>query len=284
MLKAKDPSIKIVMLEHKIEQLEKHIQTPQQITNNAIVNHGVVNHIVIKPWGADLEITAADVLAALSNIPSIVGNSEVVEVLMNLTRRAHVRPESRNIHLNPRRGDQALALMSSGWSALPIEEATRKLFDGAVGSISKLPEITGVTNDIVASSIPRQYMFERDDCVQLGLRPMVAHLTNLAPGGPGPCVTEEKQPSCDKQVAAALLKTNPPIHGMDAEYISNLAKLAKTTPTLMVQAIWQASGSGLCGLLEGRTAQEILRDHPELKRQIALIEQIDKANYSYRAN
>ena len=70
------------MLEHKIEQLEKHIQTPQQITNNAIVNHGVVNHIVIKPWGADLEITAADVLAALSNIPSIVGNSEVVEVLM----------------------------------------------------------------------------------------------------------------------------------------------------------------------------------------------------------
>ena len=166
--------------------MNAHTMNVMQNTN--IVN---VNNVTIAPWGSPLQLTDADVEAALATVPGLAGTPalpEVVAALMELVKRAHMPPAARNIHLNPKRTDQALALTTGGWAAMPLEEATVALFDGASASMAaaRAPSV----RQTVRMSIPVQYRTERAASVALGLRPMGAHLLNVAPGGPGPLLIE----------------------------------------------------------------------------------------------
>ena len=155
-----------------------------------------------------MELTDGDVEAALASIPGLAGTptlAEVVGALMALVKRAHGPAEARNVYISPRRADQALALTAGGWAALPLEEATSALFDAASARI-EAPAARGPLPPAARAAatarqervrglrveVPVQYRIERESAVQLGLRPMEAHLINTRPGGPGPLLLEAK--------------------------------------------------------------------------------------------
>ena len=259
---------------------------PSNATNNMIVNNigGTVSNIVnvnnvtIAPWGSPLQLTDADVEAALATVPGIAGTPaipEVVAALMELVKRAHVAPAARNIHLNPKRTDQALALMPGGWAAMPLEEATAALFDGASASMAaaRAPSV----RQTVRMSIPVQYRTERAASVALGLRPMGAHLLNVAPGGPGPLLIEAiaaaagivpaanmpptavTQP-LDPARAVARLKEVPVRYStpgvIDPTWLTDITAAAGVSTGELVLALRRASAVGACGMAEW---QEMMR-------------------------
>ena len=156
-----------------------------QTTNNV--------NVTVAPWGSPLQLTDADVEAALAVVPGLAGNTalpEVVAVLMDLVKRSHIPEAARNVHINPKRCDQALALTAAGWAALPLAEATTALFDGASARIAAPVVAAGDRQrqraNPLRATLPMQYRADKEAAVQLGLRPMEAHLANIAPGGPGP--------------------------------------------------------------------------------------------------
>jgi len=171
-----------------------------QVTN--INNVSTVNNnisVSIRPWGAALELTDGDVEAALATVPGLAGTptlAEVVSTLMELVKRAHAPAEARNIHLNPKRADQALALTAGGWATLPLAEATGVLFDAASARMEapagrKAATARQERERGLRAEVPVQYRIEKETAVQLGLRPMEAHLANTRPGGPGPLLLEK---------------------------------------------------------------------------------------------
>ena len=198
----------------QINKLEKELsQAPKQIIENAVngpltqvtnnVNNvSTVNNnisVSIRPWGAVLELTDGDVEAALASIPGLAGTptlAEVVSTLMELVKRAHAPMTARNIHLNPKRADQALALTAGGWATLPLAEATGVLFDAASARMEapagrKAATARQERERGLRAEVPVQYRIEKETAVQLGLRPMEAHLANTRPGGPGPLLLEK---------------------------------------------------------------------------------------------
>ena len=212
--------------------MNAHTMNVMQNTNTNIIN---VNSITIAPWGSPLQLTDADVEAALATVPGIAGTlalPEVVAALMELVKRAHVPPAARNVHLNPKRTDQALALSPGGWAALPLEEATAALFDGASASMAALSRWDKLTPKVgqaarapsmrqtMRATLPVQYRAERADAVQMGLRPMGAHLLNVAPGGPGPLLlagpaaeagaAQALAPAVAQALAPAVAQAPPP--------------------------------------------------------------------------
>ena len=167
-------------------------QVANQVNNNITVN--------IRPWGAPLALTDGDVEAALATVPGLAGTptlAEVVSALMELVKRAHAPAEARNIHLNPKRGDQALALTAGGWATLPLAEATTVLFDAASARMEAPAGRKAAATPRqerergLRAEVPVQYRIEKETAVQLGLRPMEAHLANTRPGGPGPLLLEK---------------------------------------------------------------------------------------------
>jgi len=252
---------------------------PITVTNNianATVNNvtNVVNNVTIAPWGAPLQLTDADVEAALSSIPGVAGTPampEVVAALMELVKRAHMPEAARNVYLNPRRGDQALAQTAAGgWAAMPLTEATAVLFDGASARIA-VPTARRRVNALQAS-VPVQYRADKALAVQLGLRPMEAHLANMAPGGPGPLLLEsvavsaaeqpaQLQPTLDPAAAAALIQRLParyePSGAITAEWLASVVAAAGTTAGELVRALRQASARSLCGFTEWRGIMQL---------------------------
>ena len=223
-----------------------------------------VNNVTIAPWGSPLQLTDADVEAALATVPGLVGTPalpEVVAALMELVKRAHAPQAARNVHLNPKRTDQALALTTGGWAAMPLEEATAALFDGASASMAaaRAPSM----RQTIRASIPIQYQAERTDAVQMGLRPMGAHLLNVAPGGPGPLLIEATAATVvalDPARAVALLKAIPLRYSapgaLDPAWLAEITAAAGTPAGELVRALRQASAAGACGMAEW---QEIMR-------------------------
>ena len=259
-------------LQARMDVIEKKQSTTQHQTNTAIinnianntVNHLTVNHVTIAPWGSPLALTDADVEAALASIPGVAGTPampEVVAALMELVKRAHMPDAARNVYLNPRRGDQALACTAAGsWAAMPLTEATAVLFDGASARIAA-PTARRRVNALQAS-VPVQYRADKALAVQLGLRPMEAHLANMAPGGPGPLLLESVaaeaavvvQPTLDPAAAAALIQRLParyePGGAVTAEWLASVLAAAGTTAGELVRALRQASAQRLCGFAE----------------------------------
>ena len=242
-----------------------------------------VNNVTIAPWGSPLQLTDADVEAALAGVPGLAGTPampEVVAALMELVKRAHVPPAARNIHLNPKRTDQALALTTGGWAAMPLEEATAALFDGASASMAAARAPT--VRQMMRTSIPVQYRAERAASVQLGLRPMGAHLLNVAPGGPGPLLlTGPAEPAgataatgADAQQSAEiassafdairaceLLKNHPATAGVSAEWLMRVTAAAGVSAMGLARALRQASAAGLCGMAEWQGILRLQRDN-----------------------
>ena len=240
-------------------------------TVNNVVNHVNSVRLEISPWGSPLQLTDADVEAALATVPGLAGTPalpEVVAALMELVKRAHVAPAARNIHLNPKRTDQALALMPGGWAAMPLEEATAALFDGASASIeaARAPSM----RQMIRATLPVKYRAERAASVALGLRPMGAHLLNVAPGGPGPLLIEAIAAAAgtsaagtsaagnavqlDPARAVALLKEVPVRYSaagtIDPTWLADITAAAGAHAGELVLALRRASAAGACGMAE----------------------------------
>jgi hypothetical protein len=217
-------------LQARMDAIEKKQSTAQHQTNTAIITNNTINNVTltIAPWGTPLQLTDADVEAALASIPCLAGTpamTEVVAALMELVKRSHQPEAARNVHLNPKRSDQALALTAAGWAALPLAEATTALFDGASARIAA-PAICAapvaaprLQANPLRATLPMQYRADKEAAVALGLRPMEAHLANIAPGGPGPLLlmASAAQPSAAQPLVQpthaervkAVLKMHP---------------------------------------------------------------------------
>ena len=279
-------------MQGKIAEIERKLSEQQPpITNTTIQTNTVINapttftigSMVIHPWGSPLQLTDADVEAALATVPGLAGTPalpEVVAALMELVKRAHVPPAARNVHLNPKRTDQALALTTGGWAAMPLEEATAALFDGASASMAaaRMPSV----RQMMRVSIPVQYRAERADAVQMGLRPMGAHLLNVAPGGPGPLLltgpaepagaaaatgagaqqsAETARNAFDAAHACELLKNHPAVAGVTAEWLMRVTAAAGVSAMGLARALRQASAAGLCGMAEWQGILRLQRDN-----------------------
>jgi hypothetical protein len=258
-----------------MDAIEKKHVTTQHQTNTAIINNSTVNNVnvTIAPWGSPLALTDADVEAALTQIPGLMAAPalpEIVSTLMELVKRAHLPEAARNVYLNPKRGDQALARTAAGgWAAMPLTEATTVLFDGASARIA-VPTARRRVNALQAS-VPVQYRADKALAVQLGLRPMEAHLANMVPGGPGPLLLEsvtatavgaaaaqeppaQAHPVLDPAAAATLIKRLPARYGptgaVTAEWLTTVLAEAGTTAGELVRALRQASAQRLCGFAE----------------------------------
>jgi len=251
------------------------------ITGNAVNINNVANNtinnvsVTIAPWGSPLALTDADVEAALAQIPGLVATPalpEIVSTLMELVKRAHLPEAARNVYLNPKRGDQALARTAAGgWAAMPLTEATAVLFDGASARIAAPPARRRA--NALRASVPVQYRADKALAVQLGLRPMEAHLANMAPGGPGPLLLEapaeagavagaaaaqeppaQAHPVLDPAAAAALIKRQPARYGptgaVTAEWLTTVLVEAGTNAGELIRALRQASAQRLCGFTE----------------------------------
>ena len=250
----------------------QHIAVDNTVNNV----HTVVNHVTIAPWGGNLALSEGDIEAVLGGLTQRAGVPtlpEVVAALMELVKRAHVPEAARNIHLNPKRTDQALALTSGGWAAMPLEEATAALFDGASASMAaasmaavRAPSM----RQTMRMTIPVQYRAERADAVQMGLRPMGAHLLNVAPGGPGPLLltgpaaaepaAEITNSAFDAIRACALLAAHPATAGVTSEWLTRITTAAGVSAMGLARALRSASAAGLCGMAEWQGILRLQRD------------------------
>ena len=268
----------ITMMQTKIAELEQRLDS--QKTNSMVVNESTLNTIngpvtvvnnnvklEMAPWGSPLTLTDADVEAALARIPGVAGTpalSEIVDVLMDLVKRAHIPPEARNVYLNPRRGDQALACTPDGaWATLPLTEATRALFDGA--SI-RMASPTN-KNTTMRASLPVHYRQDKANAVQLGLRPMEAHLANLAPGGPGPLMIAVAQPAptqpiilLDPDEIIAAVNQLKATNELTPDWLLRMAQDSKMTVNQIAAIIWRAAPHQTTIAL-ARQALEAARDN-----------------------
>ena len=236
--------LEINELRARLDRLEKQssitVNAPVTVTNmngpvTNVVNNLSVDHITIAPWGSPLQLTDADVEAALATVPGLAGNTalpEVVSVLMELVKRSHMPEAARNVHINPKRCDQALALTAAGWAALPLAEATTALFDGASARIAAPVVAAGdrlrQRANPLRATLPMQYRADKEAAVQLGLRPMEAHLANIAPGGPGPLLLAAP---AHVQTQAALVQAQAPqAPQSQISHVERVQAILKTHP------------------------------------------------------
>jgi hypothetical protein len=172
-------------------------------TNIAQVNQ----QIFIRPWDgapADrINVTLDAIAAAFSENARLreycrLGDTEktdpkvappyVLEMLMDLVKRAHADPTARNVYLNPKRADQALVCLKTGrWEVVQLAEATRLLFDGVVVSIHRatlsyetLQQLPQEAQNAMAMA-GLVYRDEPEEYAKRAKGPMAAHLSNTAP-------------------------------------------------------------------------------------------------------
>jgi hypothetical protein len=160
--------------------------------------------IEIKPWDDKRAIAVGvrDIVAAFAEnarlqeyarlsdhafVDPEVAPPFVVELLLDLVRRVHEDPASRNIYLNPRRADQVLVHMKGGtWEVRTAQEGCRALLDGVATSIHEVtlsPEKRKqlpmeAQNALAMAGL--MYNDEHETVIELAKAPLVAHLTNLA--------------------------------------------------------------------------------------------------------
>ena len=174
-------------------------------TTNNIQNIAQQNIIKIVPWDGDRRISvgAEQIAAAFvenGRLKEYAGWSDhemtdpelappyVTELLMDLTKRAHMDPTARNVYLNPRRADQVLVNTTSGrWEIVPLAEASRLLFDGIAANIYQLTITAAELRKMpmeaqnAVSMARMMYREEPEEYVARARGPMAAHLSNTAP-------------------------------------------------------------------------------------------------------
>jgi len=261
---------RLAHMQAHIESLERTLAEVQNSSGNQVftVNASNVTNIVnIVPWGCDLKLSDLHVEEALKRIPGLQPSTapEIVDVLMTLVKMAHESADSRNICINQQRADQALALTASGWAVLPLSEATEALFDKASARIEKRAPSKAIQNDHMRRlqvDVPMQYRREKESMVQLGLKPMGAHLMNTRPGGPGPLVpqlsiTEESLPAALPAGSAAalpavtlqtILQEQPAWYtetgAIAKDWIANVCQSKKIAPSALYAMVKNAAEKG----------------------------------------
>ena len=178
----------------------------QITTNNVQVNQTTINATIqILPWDGDRRISvgAGQIAAAFAEngrLKEYAGWSDhemvdpdrappyVAELYVDLTKRAHEDPTARNVHLNPRRSDQALVHMTGGkWEVLPLGEATRLLFDGITADLRRVTLTAAELKQLpteaqnAVSMAKMMYQGEPEEYVVRARGPMAAHLSNTIP-------------------------------------------------------------------------------------------------------
>jgi hypothetical protein len=112
----------------------------------------------------------------------------VADLLIDLVKRGHADPASRNIYLNPRRADQVLVQLKRGtWEVRSAEEGYRALLDGVALSMHQVTLVyenrkqlpPEAQNALAMAGL--MYDDEPEAYVKLARGALAAHLTNLAP-------------------------------------------------------------------------------------------------------
>ena len=196
---------KLTFMVEKMAMGPPTIQHAEQVNNAQQVNNAVTNNTVvhIHPWDGDrrIGVELTHILAAFTDNAKLreysrMGDHEltdptiappyVTELLMDLTRRAHADPASRNIYLNPRRADQALVHKKNGtWAVLPLTEATRLIFDGVAATIHHTTMTLAERRQLpmeaqnALSMAGLLYDDEPEEYVKRAKAPMSAHLVNI---------------------------------------------------------------------------------------------------------
>ncbi len=186
----------------KIDQMLTNLTTSttdRPVVVTAIQQNNVIN---IHPWDGDkcIVLDVEKIVAAFTENTRLqeyanmgdyamatqsISSPYVMDILMDLTRRAHEDPASRNVYLNPSRADQVLAWMKDGhWEVLPFHDVTRTILDGVSGWM----HIAALSHEMVqvlpldarnALAIADSLYKEEPDKYAIKAKgPMMAHLTN----------------------------------------------------------------------------------------------------------
>jgi hypothetical protein len=198
----------------------------------------VSQQIIIRPWDgapADrLNVTRDAIAAAFAENARLkeycrLGDDEktdpkvappyVLEMFMDLVKRAHADPVARNVYLNPRRADQALVCLKSGrWEVVQLVEATRLLFDGVAvciravaRSYEELQQLPLEAQNAMALA-GLVYGDEPEEYAKRARGSMAAHLSNTGPtSAAAPAIPSAPTPSLEltSEVLPALIPTLP---------------------------------------------------------------------------
>jgi hypothetical protein len=197
---------------------EMKIGTAAQVNMGSVTNNtGNVTNVQVNimrpavPWdgGKRIDVSVAHIAAAFAENARLkeythleehqltdpgIAPPYVTELLMDLTKRAHADPATRNVYLNPRRADQALVHMTSGkWEVLPLTDATRLIFDGVAKAMVRVTMSNEerrrlpleAQNALAMAGL--LYDDEPDEYAKRAKAPMTAHLTNCRVTAPALC-------------------------------------------------------------------------------------------------
>jgi hypothetical protein len=199
----------------------------QPVITNITVNNNTVNNITqinIRSFDGEerIVIPAALVKAAFTENPKLIEYCSmtdeerthsdvaapfVLEALLDLVRRAHRDPSSRNVYLSPNRADQAMvwvpprdattastsamaapaAAGAQHWEVRALLDVVRQLFDSVAGDLQKLRADEAGRKQLpfnvqcAASWVPTLYEEQPERFVADGKATLVAHLTNNRP-------------------------------------------------------------------------------------------------------
>jgi hypothetical protein len=189
------------------------------VTNNTDARHNVVNNVqhvqqvfnqvqITAPWDSDkrLNIGIKDMVAAFAENAKLreftklsehemadheIGGPFVVELFMDLVRRAHADPMVRNVYLNPRRTDQVLVYHDAGgWEVFPLPDSIRLLMDGVSEKIRPVILTPGLCNQLpleAQNALSIAGMLYEESPAEYARKArglMSAHLANMAPQVP----------------------------------------------------------------------------------------------------
>jgi hypothetical protein len=157
------------------------------------------------PWDSDrrLNLDVKDMIAAFAENPRLrefarlsdhemadheIGGPFVVELFMDLIRRAHSDLSLRNVYLNPRRTDQVLVYHEKGyWEVFPLPDSIRLLLDGVSEKIRPVILTPGLCGQLPleaqnALAMAGMLYEETPDAYARKARGLMsAHLANMAP-------------------------------------------------------------------------------------------------------
>jgi hypothetical protein len=178
------------------------VNGPVTVTQNTQVN---IAKIEIHPWDTRraVLVDAANIAAAFAENPLLreyarlsdfamtdpdIAPPYVTEFLVDMVKRGHADPASRNIYLNPRRADQVLVHLKGGaWEVKTATEGYRALLDGVAMSIHETTlshekrKLLPLEAQNALAMAGLLYDEEPEEYVKRAKAALTAHLTNLAP-------------------------------------------------------------------------------------------------------
>jgi hypothetical protein len=301
-----------------VVQTQKNTGTviQRQTNNTGTVIQSQTNNIsvYVHPWDGHqcINVEASQIAEAFSENARIreyaslgdicmatqsSGSPYVMEILMDLLKRAHEDPANRNVYLDPRRSDQTLVLKKDGkWEVLPLAEASRKLFDSIIYCMNlqalspKMEEELPMEARNALGIAGMLYNEEPEGYIKRAKGSMAAHLTNCREkiDVEKTCVMDEDDvperrevkypttsrlpvmvprtepvgPNLSPERAAALLCAEPPVEA-DENYIKELSKKAGVEPDYLIKKLWEATDDGLLLGDLAKRATEIIEKYDE---------------------